>query len=228
MPRPSRCAAFLVPRPGTSWRRGGAAAPLSGRPCLRFARGRARVPRVRARVDDGRRRVPRAGRGRATCARSRRAARARAAGAAGDALVRRRRVVGRRRRFRRTLLVSGPPAGSSVRAASPVAPASRRDRVRHGRHVDRRLPVPWAGLSARGPRRASRSGFRPSTSIPSAPAEARSPGETRAGRSTSGPEPAGGIPGLPVTAAAAPADGHRREPPARPPPSHPCVRDRAR
>ena len=52
-------------------RRRGAAAPLSVRPRRRVARGRAGVPRVRARLDDGGRRVPRPGALRATSARSR-------------------------------------------------------------------------------------------------------------------------------------------------------------
>ena len=60
------------------------------------------------------------------------------------------------------------------------------------------------------------SGCRASTCTPSAPAAARSPGSTRAARCTSGLESAGAEPGPACYGAAARADGHRREPPARP------------
>ena len=112
------------------------------------------------------------------------AAEARTAGAARDALVRRRAPVdeaaahpattarlraGRRRRRR-----GARRAARGLRA---------RDRVRHGRHVDRRLPAAGRPRRARAPSARSaacRSGCRPSTCTRSAPAAARSCGATPA------------------------------------------------
>ena len=64
--------ALLVPRPGARARgRGRGAARLPARARRRIARAGAGVPRVRARIDDRRRRVSRTASSRGTCARSR-------------------------------------------------------------------------------------------------------------------------------------------------------------
>mgnify|MGYP003694605675 CR=1 FL=1 len=99
---PSRCSSHSAT--ASSERRGGerAAAPLPGRARRRVARGRAGVPRVRARVDDGDRRLPRARCSRATSARSPEpAASRRSPDAARHALVGRSRDARRGRGARR-------------------------------------------------------------------------------------------------------------------------------
>ena len=106
-----------------------------------------------------------------------------------------------------TILVSGPAAG--VVGAGLVARRAglrARDRVRHGRDVDRRVP---ASGRPRGPRRRARR-RRPadprsdaSTCTRSARAAARSSASTPAARSASGPRAPARIPGLRATARAA-------------------------
>ena len=126
----------------------------------------------------------------------------------------------RRRRIRRRSSSRGRPAG--VVGAGLVARRAgfeRRDRVRHGRHLDRRLPAPRRARRRASPSASSaacRSGCRPSTCTPSAPAAARSSGVDAGGALRVGPESAGAHPGPGLLRRGRRADGHRREPPARP------------
>ena len=132
----------------------GAAAPASRRARRRVARGRARVPRVRARLDDGGRRVSRARRG-ALSARARRGGAARRGlpeplvmlSSGGVAPIDEAAAHPAR------LLVSGPAARRRRRRA-PRAPGGLRgrDRLRHGRHVDRRMPAARRPRGARAER----------------------------------------------------------------------------
>ena len=137
-----------------------------------------------------------------------RCAQARAAGAARDALVRR-RGLDRRRRPRTPPSASsrGRPAAPSARRGSQRSRASRtRSRLRHGRHLDRRLPDRRRRGRARARARrwaACRSGCRWSTSTPSARAAARSSGATRAARCGSGRRARARARARPATGAAA-------------------------
>ena len=135
--------AARVPRPVARARgRGRAAAPPAGRARRRVARDRARVPRVRARVDDRDRRVPRPGRRRATCARS--PSGAPTPGLPAPLVMRSSGGVAELEEAAAhpaVALVSGPAAGVVGAARGRARGGLReRDRVRHGRHVDRRLP----------------------------------------------------------------------------------------
>ena len=181
------------------------------RPRLALARGRRHVPRVRARGDDG-------GRRRALAARRRlpargspaRAARRGPARAADHAVQRRPAALARRRRRTpRSTVLSGPAGGAAAAALVAAAAGEPRPAVlRHGRHVVRRLRVVRTARCARP--RAARSAAarwrcRWSTSTPSAPAAARSPGATPAARCASGRARRAPSPGPPATGAAAPS-----------------------
>ena len=163
---------------------------LPGRARRRLARGRAGVPRVRARLDHRRRRVSRAGLARGTSARSARRARGGAARAARHALVRRRRD-GRGGAAHPALVLVSGPAGGAVGAAASRGAAGSRTRSRSTWAAPRPTCASIVGGAVeRGTRaRASagcRSGCRWSTSTRSAPAAARSSGVTRAVRCASG------------------------------------------
>ena len=187
----------------------------------RLARGRARVPRVRASLDDRRRRLPGAGRRRYLGAL---AARCREAGLPEPLVMRSSGGVvtlEEAAAHPALVLVSGPAAGV-VGAARIARLAGFENAITFdmgGTSTDVCLIAggePGAPPSARSA--GSRSGCRPSTSTPSAPAAARSPGATRAARSGSARRAPAPIPGRPATAAAGRADRHRREPRARAPP----------
>ena len=165
------------------------------------------VPRVRTCVDDRDRRVPRPG-GRALPACARGALRrGGSAGAARHALVGRRggargrgRASGRRARLR---------AGRRRRRRGEGRTRGRlrqRDRVRHGRDLDRRLPHrrrrERAHVRARR-RRLSGSSTDGRLCTRSAPAAARSSGATRAARCASGRRARARNPGRLATGAAA-------------------------
>ena len=199
----------------------GAAAAASRRPRRRLARGRARVPGVRARLDHRRGRLPRAGRG-ALPARARGGgARGGAAGAARHALLRRRRSRRRRRRrIRRDLLVSGP-AGGVVGAGLLARRAGFENAIAFdmgGTSTDVcLLPGGRAGAGARARgRRLPGPAADASTCTPSAPAAARSCGATRAARCASGRSRRARDPGPGLLRARRRRHGYRREPPARP------------
>ena len=105
------------------------------------------------------------------------------------------------------VLVSGPGRRRRRRGADRRARRRReRDLVRHGRHVDRRLPDRRAAAPSgrsSGRSAACRSGCRWSTSTRSARAAARSSGATRAARSASGRRAPARSRARPATAAAA-------------------------
>ena len=186
----------------------------------RVARGRAGVPRVRARVDDGGRRISRAGRG-PVPARARGCARATAGlpeplvmlSSGGVASI------DEAAAHPATILVSGP-AGGVVGAGLVARRAGvrERDRVRHGRHVDRRLPAAGRARGARGGARGRR--------LPDPAADGRPPHGRRGRRLARAPRRGrrdarrarsrrARIPGPRATARGGGADGDRREPPAR-------------
>ena len=136
--------AALVPRPVARARgRGRAAAPAARRARRRVARDRAGVSRVRARVDDRGRRLPRPGVSPRTCARSRSAC---ADAGLPEPLVMRSSggvaSVDEAAAHPAWALVSGPGRGRRRRGARRRGwPGfDERDLVRHGRHLDRRLP----------------------------------------------------------------------------------------
>ena len=195
-----------APRARAPRRRGGARGARR-RPRLALERGAAGVPRVRALLDHRRRRLPGAEARRLPRAPGGERGGGRRAGAAGHAVLGRR---ARRRRRRR--------AGGRLRALRPGRRRGRRGArrarerlrgradLRHGRHEHGRR----AGARRRGEhddrvgrRRASRSSCRWSTSTPSAPAAARSPGPTRAARCASARARRAPTPARPPTARAA-------------------------
>ncbi len=135
------CLLFSFRDARTSGGRRRAAPALAGGARRRLARGRARVPRVRASLDRGRRRVPRA--------RARRLPRARSAARARPGCPSRsccgRQAASRRWRRRQPMhrgrsSPGRPAAWSARRKIAERGRVLRRDLVRHGRHVDRRLP----------------------------------------------------------------------------------------
>ena len=105
------------------------------------------------------------------------------------------------------VLVSGPAGGVVGAGLGAGAGGDReRDLVRHGRHVDGRLPDrgrPRRADRSSGSSAASRSGCRWSTSTRSAPAAARSSGATPAARSASGRRARARTRARPATGAAA-------------------------
>ena len=171
----------------------------------RLARGRARVPRVRARLDDRDRRLPRAGARAATSRRSRSAARE--AGLPEPLVMRSSggvATLAEAAAHPAFALLSGPGRRRRRRGdrARGSAGFERRDLVRHGRHVDRRRLI--AGGDGRALRASATSpgfpsGCRASTCTPSAPAAARSRGSTRAAPCASGPRARAPSPGRPAT-----------------------------
>ena len=121
-------------------RRRRATAPLPVGARRRVPRGRAGVPRVRARLDDGGRRVSRACALRVPRLTRRRMRRRRVVRAARDALVGRARDAGRGSRARGVRAPLGPRSRRRRRRAYRLARRLReRAVVRHGRHVDGRL-----------------------------------------------------------------------------------------
>ena len=113
----------------------------------RVVRAFSRVPRVRARLDDGGRRLPGAGDRAATCRRWRPAE----AGCPNPSSCAPTAALRRRRRgcASGVALLSGPAAGVVGAAASPLSAGSRRDLVRHGRHLDRRRLIAGGAVRAR-------------------------------------------------------------------------------
>ncbi len=198
-----------------------AAPPTPARARGRVARGGTGDPRVRARVDDGRRRLPRPGARRLP--RTSWSASAAAAGLpeplvmrSSGGVVTAGRGCGATRRGR--CCRARPPAWS----ARPRRAARRllgRDRVRHGWHLDRRLRSRRGRGVARERatgRRASRSGCRRSPCTPWAPVADRSCGATTAARSGSARRAPGAFPGPACYGRGGDrADGDRREPPPR-------------
>ena len=174
---------------------------LPGRPRLALERGAARVPRVRALLDHRGRRLPRARSSAAYLARlgGRRRRRGRA-GAAGHAVLGRRASTSSAAARRRAgCVLSGPGRRRGRRGARGAGERLRgRAHLRHGRHQHRRRAGARRRGAARRPSRsspASRSSCRWSTSTPSAPAAARSPGPTPGGALRVGPRSAGADPG---------------------------------
>ena len=197
-------------------RRRRAAIGAPGRPRRGLARGCGGVPRVRAGLDHDRGRVSGPGR-RPLPAPPGRHGRGRGPAGSGRHAVERRRV-----RRRRGGGASGPaaPVGAGRRRRGRGGGGHpRRDQLRHGRHLDRRLPDPRRGR--RPQRRAARG--RPAAAAAAArhPHGRRGRGQHRLARP--GRRAAGGAgergrrprPGLLRTRRRS-ADGHRREPRARP------------
>ena len=187
-------------------------------------RGAARVPRVRALLDDRRRRLPRAAARAPTCGGSASGAERRAARAARDAVARAAwsTLDDGAPRARPRCVLSGPGrrrGGRRLRGARRRL--RRRAHLRHGRHEHRRRAVVGGEAQADdrvGRGRACRSSCRWSTSTRSARAAARSRGSTRAARCASGPRSAGADPGPGrLRPRRRGADGDRREPRPRPP-----------
>ena len=193
----------------------------AGRPDLALRRGRARVPRVPARLDDrDQRRHPPGRRALSGADREPPRRRGRAGEAARDAVERRRlqlrggahaaRVHGRVRPRRRGDRL-GLPRGDARPQGHPLLRHGRHDR--QGRPDPGRAAVGDEGLQRRRPRgrrdrrhvalRLSRCGRRSSTSSRSARAAARSPGSTRAACCASARRAQAPIPGRSATGAAA-------------------------
>ena len=199
-----RIAPVLVPRRGArAPRRRRARTALPVRTRRGVARGGARVPRVRARLDDCGRRVPRP-RSLALppCTRGS-LCRRRAPGAARHALVGRpRHPRGGRACGVRAALRAGCRAGSG--AAGGARGLRERPLVRHGRHLDRCLRDRrrrGAAARARATGRWPRSVSPPSPCTPSARGQRSSSGWTRAAR-FAGPRAQARIRGLPATGGA--------------------------
>ncbi len=202
-PRPARasrswsCTRTLGTRARARGRSPGARRGLRSR--VGLARGRRGARVARARRDHRRRRLsdaaPRA---------LPRDARARAAGErAPDHAVERRAHPGATASAGRDAILSGPAGGVVACARSPGRSGRRAgDRLRHGRHLDRRLPLRGRardGVRDRGRgRQGADADARAST--PSPPAADRSAAST-AGRFTVGPASAGADPGRSATAA---------------------------
>ena len=172
--------------------------------------GGARVPRVRARLDDLAVGLRAAGDRRLPASLREQARRLRLQGPLHGDAVQRRPPAGRgdaRERHHRALFRPGRRRGRRHPPGRALG-LRRPHHLRHGRHLDRRLP--GAGRPARrSPRKARstacRSARRCSTSSRSAPAAARSPGSTTAACCASARKAPAPIPAPPATARAAPS-----------------------
>ena len=197
---------------------------LPGRARLALGRGRARVPRVPARVDDRDQRR-RSGRSSSATSSGSRAG-SPTPGVEAKLLVMQSSggvFSSEAARTRPVFMVeSGPAAGRDrLGATSARRSAARRPLLRHGRHDREGRPDPGRaavgdeGLQRRRPRAArgsaacrspaTRCGRRSSTSSRSAPAAARSPGSTRAACCASARRARAPIRGRSATGAAAPS-----------------------
>ena len=209
------CLLFSYLRPGARARdrRAPARAPPRG-PRLRLVRGAPAVPRVRALLDHGHRRLPLPLLDRYLGRLGEAAAERGPARARGDALLGRASRRPARPRAPGAWSVLSGPAGGAVGAGLLARLVGRRQRarLRHGRHLLRRLRDrgrPGAQDRLARDRRPRRSSCRWSTCTRSAPAAARSAGATPAAPCGSGRARRAPSRGPPATAAAAPS---RRSP----------------